>query len=85
MASVLDAQLSIPYAVAVALSDGNVGMSQFDADRWLDPALCSLARRVKVVPSKEHDDLYPWSATRHGHDRGHRRPGRVLAESDAAR
>ena len=45
--NVLDAQMSIPYAVAVALRDREVGLSQFSTGSRTDPEVASLLERVR--------------------------------------
>jgi 2-methylcitrate dehydratase PrpD len=55
----LEAQMSLPYAVAVSLLDGQVGMAQFDAAHRTSPAVSELAERVEVVASAEFDSRYP--------------------------
>jgi len=55
----IDAQMSLPYAVAVSLLDGQVGMTQFDRDHRASPAVAELAARVEVVAGAEFDARYP--------------------------
>lgn len=55
----LDAQMSLPYAVAVSLLDGQVGLAQFDAAHRASPAVADLAARVEVVAGAEFDARYP--------------------------
>lgn len=44
----VDAQFSIPYTVALALTEGQVTLSGFEEDRVLDPRLKELADKVHV-------------------------------------
>lgn len=55
----LEAQMSMQYCVAAALEDGQVGLKQFENDRWRDPVLIGLARRVSFVVDPEIDHIYP--------------------------
>ena len=50
---------SLPYCVAVALMDGEVGLRQFDEGRIADPALHDLIQKVEVVESPELSRVYP--------------------------
>jgi 2-methylcitrate dehydratase len=50
---------SLPYCVAVALWDGAVGLSQFDAAHLGDERLKRLIRKVQVVEDAELTALYP--------------------------
>jgi 2-methylcitrate dehydratase len=52
---------SLPYCVAVALQDGNVGLDQFSGQRIADPMLLDLVSRVEVRPDARLDDRYPAS------------------------
>ena len=74
VASALSARLSLPYAVAVAVSDGRVGLEQFAAARRADPTLLDLAQRVVVRVDDEFDAVYPTS-----------RPARVMVTFDSGR
>ncbi len=44
--TMLDAQMSMPYSLAVAMLDGEAGIAQFDAERLGDPAVLRLAERI---------------------------------------
>jgi 2-methylcitrate dehydratase PrpD len=57
--SVLQAQMSLRYALAVALTDREVLAAQFTPSRIADPALLALAGRVEVVRDPEVERLYP--------------------------
>ncbi|ADJ45622.1 2-methylcitrate dehydratase [Amycolatopsis mediterranei S699] len=55
----LDAQMSLPYAVAVTLLDGKAGLAQFDAAHRASPAVAELAALVEVVAEAGLDARYP--------------------------
>ncbi len=57
--SVLNAQMSAQYCVAVALADGAVLPAQFEVERIADPALTALAKQVELLPDPALDKLYP--------------------------
>ena len=57
--SALNAQMSVRYAVAAALVDGQALPPQFTDERIADPALVSLAQSLELVPDPELDKLYP--------------------------
>ena len=59
-----DAQFSMPYVAAVALTDGRVGLEQFRAERILDPSLQPLMDAVDCVHDPALDARYPahWPA-----------------------
>lgn len=67
--TLVDAQMSIPYGVAVALLDGPPGLSAFDPPR-LDGAVRPLLDAVDVVRTDEMDARYP-----------ERRPCRLVVET----
>jgi len=54
---------SLPFLVAVAIEDGEVGVAQFEGERWLRPSTRELMDRIAVVPDpalNEHAaDQYP--------------------------
>lgn len=50
---------SLPYCVAVALTDGKVGLEQFSEKRIRDPKLRRLLRRVAVRENSEFTKAYP--------------------------
>jgi 2-methylcitrate dehydratase len=52
---------SLPYCVAVALQDGEVGLDQFSEERIADPTLLDLVSRVEVESVAELSDRYPAS------------------------
>lgn len=57
--TVLNAQMSIRYDVAVALTDRSVYLEQFTEERIKDPEVCDLAERTHVVFDAEMDAVYP--------------------------
>lgn len=57
--SALNAQMSLRYCVAVALTDGQVLPAQFSEQKMRDPALCTLAGRLELVDDPGLDKLYP--------------------------
>ncbi|MEK6591938.1 MAG: MmgE/PrpD family protein [Pseudomonadota bacterium] len=68
--SALNAQMSVRYAVAAALADGQVLPPQFDDRKLSDPALIALARSLELVSDPDLDKLYPahfagWVAAEH--------------------
>lgn len=52
--TMLDAQMSLPYSLAVAMLDGEAGVAQFSPERLRDPAALALADRIH---SYVHPDL----------------------------
>jgi 2-methylcitrate dehydratase len=50
---------SLPYCVAVALQDGEVGLAQFSEERIADPGLLDLVSRVEVRADPELSKRYP--------------------------
>jgi 2-methylcitrate dehydratase len=50
---------SLPYMLAVALTDGRVGPASFEPARYLDPALRPLMSRIRVVPHDEFTRRFP--------------------------
>ncbi len=68
--SALNAQMSLRYAVAVALMDGAALPAQFTDTKMNDPAIVGLATAMELVPDPELDKLYPkdfagWVAVEH--------------------
>ncbi|MGI9335599.1 MAG: MmgE/PrpD family protein [Gammaproteobacteria bacterium] len=57
------AKFSVPYCLAVAFHDGAVGLEQFTDARLTDPAVRSLAAKVRYVV--DPDDEYPDNYTGH--------------------
>lgn len=55
----VDAHLSLPYAVAAAISDKEYGWRQQSQERINDPVVHELASRVKVDVDKMMDQTYP--------------------------
>jgi 2-methylcitrate dehydratase len=52
---------SLPYCVAVALQDGEVGIDQFSEQRIADPVLLDLLSRTEVRDDAELSSRYPAS------------------------
>lgn len=57
--NLLDAQMSIPYGVAVAFVAGDAALSEFDPPRTDDPEVDRLIRRTTVVQTDEMESRYP--------------------------
>lgn len=57
--SVLNAQMSLRYNIAVAMVDGQVYIEQFTPERIVDKSLFELAKRVDIVIDPELDKKYP--------------------------
>lgn len=55
----LDAQMSIPFAVTVALSFGEIGLTEFGTDVRRDTTIRDLVKRIEVVADADADDVYP--------------------------
>ena len=54
----VDAHLSLPYAVAVAIADAEYGWRQQSSGRIADPAVHDLASRVTVDVDESMDETY---------------------------
>ncbi|EGO62197.1 MmgE/PrpD family protein [Acetonema longum] len=57
--NVVEAQLCIPYTVAVALTDGAASPRQFTGERIADDALMALAAKVDVFEDSAFTGRYP--------------------------
>ncbi|HOD27812.1 MAG TPA: MmgE/PrpD family protein [Syntrophales bacterium] len=57
--TIVNAQFSIPYVVAVCLLDGALGPKQLTERRMNDPALLALAQKVTVRMDEELNRVYP--------------------------
>jgi len=57
--TVLNAQMSLRYDIAVALLDGQAYLEQFTPARIRDRDTCELAARVQVIVDPEMDAVYP--------------------------
>ena len=55
----LNAQMSLRYCVAAALTDGQVLPAQFADAKLSDPKITALARQIELVPDPALDKLYP--------------------------
>jgi len=74
--SVMAAQYSIPYAIAVALMGRALDPRMFDQGAWEDPSLLRLARLVRVELHPDVERAYP--DTLGGHVRIMLKDGRVF-------
>lgn len=59
VSTVVDAQLSIPYSLAVALLSGQTGPGQFTVRRIADPEVNSWCQRIVVRADKRYGDHGP--------------------------
>jgi 2-methylcitrate dehydratase PrpD len=59
VSTVLDAQMSIPYAVAVTLLRGSPGLREFTPAAWQDPRVRDLTGRVAVRSDEALTARYP--------------------------
>jgi len=50
---------SLPYMLAVALTDGRIGPASFEPQRYLDPALRPLMNRIRVAAHEEFTRRFP--------------------------
>ncbi len=57
--TVMHAQMSLRYCVAVALLEGAALPPQFAPEKLADPTIHALARRLEIVPDPELDRVYP--------------------------
>ena len=69
--TLLDAQMSIPYAIAVALLFDDIGLTAFGADVRNDPQVVALMQKVVVQVTDDMQAPYPL-----------KRPARVVIEFD---
>jgi len=53
------ARLSVPYCVAAALVDGEITQAQFSPERFNDPVIRSLLKKVEIEVDPELSPLYP--------------------------
>ncbi len=62
--TIAEAQFSLPFAVGLALRDGEVFHHQFRVERLSDPEILAVARKVRVAVDSEIDRAYParWSS-----------------------
>lgn len=58
-----EAQNSLPYILAVTIFDGACGLAQFTDEKINNPAILSLAEKVRLVPDAEADKLSPKTKT----------------------
>lgn len=57
--SVLNAQMSLRYNIAVAMHDGQAYLEQFAPERIVEPRTVALARRVEIEIDPDIDRAYP--------------------------
>jgi len=57
--SILQAQMSLKYAVAAAVIDGEVTVDQFSEERIRDPEILQFIKKIKVILDEEIDQIYP--------------------------
>ena len=57
--SVLQAQMSLQYSMAVFLLEGKALVEQFSEEKISDPKILELARRVEIVLDDEIEKCYP--------------------------
>jgi 2-methylcitrate dehydratase PrpD len=55
----VDAQFSLPYAVAVAICKNRTGIQEFSAEALRDPDVLALAERVAWELDPEAEKMYP--------------------------
>lgn len=58
-ASVVDAQFSLPYSIAVAFVTGRAFLAQYSNKALTDERVLALADKVHCHPSTEFDQVYP--------------------------
>lgn len=54
-----EADHSLPYILAVALLDGQVGPSQYEDERIQSPDVQDLLQRIFIRPSEDYSDRFP--------------------------
>jgi 2-methylcitrate dehydratase PrpD len=57
--SVLQAQMSLQYCMAVVLLEGQALLDQFNEEKISDPKILELAKRVEIVLDPEIEKIYP--------------------------
>jgi len=57
--SICDAQMSLPYSIAVALLEGRVTINEFTEQKIRDPKIHRIAKKVSVISDPEISSLYP--------------------------
>lgn len=55
-----EADHSLPYMIAVALLDGDVGPSQYTQERIVRPDVQHLLRKVHIHPRQEYTERFPY-------------------------
>jgi 2-methylcitrate dehydratase PrpD len=71
--TVLNAQMSARYCIAVSLLEGAALPPQFQPEKLIDPEIVALAQSIELVPDPALDNLYPkhfagWVAVEHEGD-----------------
>lgn len=57
--SAMAARLSVPFCVAVAATDRRVGLEQFERERFLEPEVRELMRRISSTPDRTLNERFP--------------------------
>jgi len=57
--SLVQAQMSLQYIVAVALMEGKALLEQFSEEKIADPKILELAKRVQIILDDEIEKVYP--------------------------
>ncbi len=57
--SVLNAQMSLRYNIAVAMCDGQAYLEQFTPQRIVEPRTVALAQRIEIEIDRDIDSAYP--------------------------
>jgi 2-methylcitrate dehydratase PrpD len=57
--SILQAQMSLQYSIAVFLLEGKAFVEQFTEEKISDPKILELAKRVEIVLDDEMEKVYP--------------------------
>ncbi len=60
--SFVTCQFSLPYILAVVVSDRTIGPKQYRRDKISDPKIQELAKKVQVIPDDLMTSLYPEKA-----------------------
>ncbi|MEZ5076086.1 MAG: MmgE/PrpD family protein [Solirubrobacterales bacterium] len=57
--SAMAARLSVPFCIAVAAIDRRVGLEQFEHDRFFEPEVRALMRRISSTPDPNLNERFP--------------------------
>lgn len=60
------AQLSIPFSVALAIVEGNASIYQYTDKKVSDPKICSMMAKIFIDVDKHLDEEYPDKRSAHG-------------------